>query len=250
MLNILKWLNEKKTYFFALVTFGLFITFVVLNQPNSGFTLTKYTPYLELLAKGFGLTLFTSVTVFILSFILGFIMFLGSRSRFKYIRSIVSILTDFMFGTPMLVVVIVFYFFIGTAFGIDSKLFWGMTSLTLYFAPFMMKLYISAFKAVNDNQFIICDIFGFSKIQMYRYVILPQMIKIMTPPLTGQLATIIKSTSLLYLIGYNELYYVITTVQSRTFGYTEGYILMMVLYLVITIPLIKFTVYLERRMKL
>jgi len=154
-----------------------------------------------------------------------------------------------MFGTPMLVVVVVFYFFVGGAFNSDDKLFLGTLSLTLYFSTFMAKLYESAFSAVNDNQFIISDIFGFSKIQMYRYIILPQMLRIMIPPLTGQFATIVKSTALLYLIGFNELYYVITTVQSKTFGYSEGFILMMILYLCITIPLIRLTEFLERRMR-
>jgi polar amino acid transport system permease protein len=155
-----------------------------------------------------------------------------------------------MFGTPMLVWVILTYFFIGKAVGIDSKLFWGIASLTVYFGPFMMKLYISAYESIDKNQLVVCDLFGFSKIQMYRYVIFPQMFRIMLPPLSGNLATIIKSSSLLYLIGFGELYYNITTVQSKTFAFTEGYLIMLVLYLIITIPLLRLTSFLEKRIKI
>lgn len=112
-----------------------------------------------------------------------------------------------------------------------------------------MKLYIGAYSSIDQNQFMVCDIFGFSKLQMYYYIIFPQMFRIMLPPLSGNLATIIKSSSLLYLIGFQEMYYSLTTVQSKTLAYTEGYILMIVLYLLITVPLLKLTDYLEKRVK-
>jgi polar amino acid transport system permease protein len=175
-------------------------------------------------------------------------MFFASKSKNTYLRSLVDVYTNIMFGTPLLVVVIIFYFFIGAAVAIDSVLFWGITSMTMYFAPFMMKLFISAYRAIDENQFIVCDIFGFSKFQMYRYIIIPQMLKIMLPPLSGQLSIIIKGSSLLYVTGFNELFYNLSTIQSKTYAYPEGYILIMVLYLIITIPLIKVTEYLERRL--
>lgn len=234
-------------YIFSFLTYFAVIFFVASQTPNSKQGYELYKPYINYIVFGFLWTIFISVVVFLLSFIIGGFMFWLYKRKLPYFKYLVEHFTMFMFGSPMLVVVIVFYFFIGPAFGITDKLFLGILALTLYFAPFMMKLYQSAFESVDERQFIVCDIFGFSNFQMYYYVIFPQMLRIMFPPLSGNLANIIKSTSLLYLIGFKELYYTITNVQSKTLAYTEGYFLMIVLYLIITVPLIKLTYYLEKR---
>lgn len=236
-------------YILSILTFVAFIVFVVLNTPNSTLRYDLYQDYSKYIFSGFLWTIFISLSVFFLSFFLGGILFLLSRSKIAYFRYLVKHFSSFMFGSPMLVIVIVFYFFIGTALGINNKLFWGITSLTLYFAPFMMKLYQGAYDSIDEKQFLVCDIFGFNKFQMYYYIIFPQMIRIMLPPLSANLATVIKSSSLLYLIGFKEMYYSITNVQSKSLAYTEGYILMIVMYLIITIPLLKLSNMLEKRIK-
>jgi len=237
-------------YILSLITILIGVLLVISNTPNPILKFDIYLDYGPYIVTGFLWTLAISMIIFILSFIIGFGMFFADRSKVPYVRYLTEHYTNFMFGSPMLVVVIVSYFFIGTAMHIDNRLFVGTAGLTLYFAPFMMKLYISAYESVDRNQVVVCDLFGFTKWQMYHYVILPQMIRIMLPPLSGNLATIIKSTSLLYLIGFHELYYSLTTVQSRTYAYTEGYFIMMILYLIITIPLIKLTGYLEESIKI
>ncbi len=240
---------NKWQYLLSILTFVVLIVAVVLNTPNSNINFSLYVPYAKQILNGFFWTIFISLAVFALSFIGGFIMFFGSRSKIPYIRYVTNHLTTFMFGSPMLVVIIVFYFFVGTAVKIDNKLLIGIFSLTLYFSPFMMKLYISAYESIDKNQIIVCDLFGFSKFQMYRYVLFPQMLRIMLPPLSGNLSNIIKSSSLLYLIGFKELYYTITTVQAQTFAYTEGFLLLLFLYLIITTPLVKLTSLSEREHK-
>ncbi len=179
--------SSKIQYVLSILTFVALVVFVVLNTPNSTLRYDLYKDYTGYIFSGFLWTIFISLVVFCLSFIFGGIMFLGSMSRIPYIRYLIKHLTTFMFGSPMLVVVIVFYFFIGTAFGISDKLFLGVLSLTLYFS-------------IDEQQFLVCDIFGFTKFQMYYYIIFPQIIRIMLPPLSANLATVIKSSSLLYLM--------------------------------------------------
>jgi len=234
-------------YILSLLTLLLGVYLVIINIPNSELHFENYLPYVGYIFTGFMWTIFISLVTFIFSFILGFVLFFTERSHILYLKYLTRHLTTIMFGSPMLVIIIIFYFFIGTSLNIDNKLFLGISSLTIYFAPFMMKLYISAFESIDKNQLVVCDLFGFSKFQMYRYVIFPQMFKIMLPPLSGNLSTIIKSSSLLYLIGFNELYYNLSTVQLKTFTYTEGYLIMLSLYLLITIPLLKLTDFLEKK---
>ncbi len=237
-------------YVLALLTFVGLVFFVVENTPNPVLKFEIYQDYFGYIFDGFLWTIFISISVFVLSFIVGGVMFFASKSKIPYIRYLAKLWTSFMFGSPLIVIVVIFYFFIGTAFGISDRLFLGILSLTLYFAPFMMKLYQSAYSSIDKKQYLVCNIFGFNKFQMYYYIIFPQMIRIMIPPLTGNLANVIKSSSLLYLIGFKELYYTITNVQSKSFAFTEGYIIMPILYLVITIPLLKLSSMLEKRIKL
>lgn len=237
-------------YVLSLLTIVGLVYFVILNTPNPNISFGAYEPYFKLLINGFLWSVLISIMIFVFSFILGFVMFFGQRSKIPYIEFMVRHVTNIMFGSPMLVVVMLGYFFVAAAFDVNNKLLVGVVTLTIYFAPFMMKLFISAYESIDHNQVIVSDIFGFTKVQMYRYVLLPQMLRIMMPPLSGNLANIIKSSSLLYLIGFKELYYNITTVQSRTFAYTEGFLIMLAAYLLITLPLLKLTDYLEGRIKI
>ncbi len=234
----------------SLLSYFAFLLFVIYNTPNHSLKYELYQPYMNYIVSGFLWTILISVSVFCFSFLLGGAMFLGSMSKSYYLKSLIKHFTIFMFGSPMLVVVIISYFFIGTAFRLSNQLIVGTITLTLYFAPFMMKLYQGSYDGIDKNQILICDIFGFTKFQMYYYVIFPQMIRTMIAPLSANLATVIKSSSLLYLIGFGELYYSITNVQAKTLTYTEGYLLMVGLYLIITIPLLKLSKILEEKIKL
>ncbi len=239
--------SSKFQYILSILTYIALIVFVILKTPNPRQKYELFIPYASYIFAGFLWTIFISICVFLFSFIFGGMLFLGSRSKVPYIRYLVSHLTTFMFGSPLLVIVIVFYFFVSAAFGITNKLLIGIFTLTLYFSPFVMKLYQGAYESIDEKQFLVCDIFGFTKFQMYYYIIFPQIIKVMLPPLSGHLATVIKSSSLLYLIGFRELYYTLTNVQAKNLSYTEGYILMIVLYLIITVPLLKVSSMLEER---
>ena len=90
------------------------------------------------------------------------------------------------------------------------------------------------------------DLFGFTPFQRDRYIIIPQVIRILMPPMMNNFSMIIKGSALLNVLSFNELYYAIRVAQSQTFAFVPGYILMWLLYLAITIPLSQVTKYVER----
>jgi polar amino acid transport system permease protein len=90
-------------------------------------------------------------------------------------------------------------------------------------------------------------VFGFSTYQKYRYIIIPQLLRVIIPPLIGNLTFIVKGSALLNFISVPELYNSVTTAQSRTYAVVEGYLIMFVMYLFITIPLIRLTKYFEKK---
>jgi polar amino acid transport system permease protein len=91
------------------------------------------------------------------------------------------------------------------------------------------------------------DLFGFTPFQRYRYIIIPQVIRILMPPLMNNFSLIIKGSALLNVLSYNEIFYGVVVAQSKTFAFIEGYVLMWALYLIITIPLSQLTRFIERK---
>jgi polar amino acid transport system permease protein len=80
-------------------------------------------------------------------------------------------------------------------------------------------------------------------------LIFPQVIRALMPPLMNNFSLIIKGSALLYVLAFNELYNIITIIQYRTFLFVEGYLLLWMLYLCITIPLSQLSNWLERKFR-
>jgi polar amino acid transport system permease protein len=114
----------------------------------------------------------------------------------------------------------------------------------------MKNVFKSGFSSISDEQYMAMDLFGFTAIQRYIYIIIPQVIRILMPPLMNNFSLIIKGSALLYIISYPELFQVINTAQSRSFAFVEGYLLLWISYLVITIPLSQITKLIERKWSL
>jgi polar amino acid transport system permease protein len=146
--------------------------------------------------------------------------------------------------------VVITAFVIGPAFGSFQRNALGFSALVFYMTPYMMNVYKSAFSSISRDQYMTMDLFGFTPYQRYRYIIIPQVIRILMPPMMNNFSMIIKGSALLNVLSYNELYYAIRVAQSKTFAFVEGYLLMWVLYLLLTIPLSQLTKMIERKWSL
>ena len=114
----------------------------------------------------------------------------------------------------------------------------------------MKNVFKAAFSSISKEQYMAMDLFGFTPFQRYRYIIIPQVIRVLMPPLMNNFSLIIKGSALLYVLSFDELYYTIVIAQSKTFAFVEGYLLMWGLYLLITIPLSQLTKVIERKWSL
>jgi polar amino acid transport system permease protein len=222
----------------------------VILARNANFTLAPlYEDYGRLIFQGLLNTLYVSFISLIGSLILGFIMYLLSISKSLFFRALVDVFTEIIYGTPLLVMIVLMAFLIGPAFGNFNRPFLGITGLILYISPYMKNVFQSSFSSIPKDQFMAMDLFGFTPRQRYQYIIIPQVIKVLMPPLMNNFSLMVKGSALLYVLAYAELYYAINIVQSRTFLFVEGYILLWGLYLVITIPLSQLSKWLERKLQ-
>ena len=236
-------------YVLAISLFLALIIYVIFAR-DANFTLEPlYEDYGRLIFQGLMNTLYVSVISLVGSLIIGFIMYLLSISKSLFFRAIVDVFTEIIYGTPLLVMIVLMAFLIGPAFGNFNRPFLGISGLILYISPYMKNVFQSSFSSIPKEQYMAMDLFGFTSRQRYQFIIIPQVIKVLMPPLMNNFSLMVKGSALLYVLAYAELYYAINIVQSRTFLFVEGYILLWGLYLVITIPLSQLSKWLERKLQ-
>ncbi|MGM0508753.1 MAG: ABC transporter permease subunit [Fusobacteriota bacterium] len=245
--KVIKGLN----FILAFFVFVILIYIVIQKLPSSNFSFSFLKPYKSLIFRGWMNTILVSIISLFCSLVIGFFIYILTINNIPiihhFLKYIGVIFNEIIFGSPLLVFILITYYFIGTAFNYENRMVLGISAISFYMAPYMTNLFKGAIESIEKEQHLTAKIFGFTTIQKYRHIILPQIIKIIMPPLAGNLTFIIKGSALLQMIGYRELFYTISTAQSRTYAFTEGYILMLGLYLLTTIPLIRITTYLERR---
>ena len=239
-------MRKLRAYILAILTVLALVIFVIIQQEDN-FSLSSFKPYQSLIGSAIGNTILVSIVSLIGSLILGFIFYLFSISKIKYLNAITDVFTEIIYGTPLLVLVVITAFLIGPAFGTYNRNLMGYVALIIYMTPYMKNVYQSGFSSISRDQYMTMDLFGFTPYQRYRYIIIPQVVRILMPPMMNNLSMIIKGSALLNVLSYNELYYAIRVAQSQTFRFVEGYILMWVLYLMITIPLSQAAKVIERK---
>lgn len=226
----------------------IFIIVVTVLLSSNTFQISALIPYQPLIVRGFFNTILVSFISLIGSMLLGFILYLLSISKMGFFRAFSDIFTELMYGTPMLVLIFVMAFVVGPAYGSFNRPLWGVLAIVLYMAPYMMNVLKAAISSIPEDQYMAMELFGFTRAQKYRYLIIPQVIKVLMPPLMNNFSLIIKGSALLNVISYEELFYAIRVAGSKSLAFTEGYVLMWGLYLLITIPLSQLTKYVEKRM--
>jgi polar amino acid transport system permease protein len=239
-------MNKLTAYVLAILTIAAFVAFVILRQ-SSDFSLAQFQPYGPLITRGVINTIYVSIISLLGSLVLGFVFYLFSISKVKYLNALTDVFTEIIYGTPLLVLVVITAFVIGPAFNSFNRNLLGFSALTIYMTPYMKNVYKSSFSSISSDQYMAMDLFGFTPFQRYRYIIIPQVVRILMPPMMNNFSMIIKGSALLNVLSYNELYYAVRIAQSQTFAFVEGYVLMWVLYLAITLPLSQLTKYVERK---
>lgn len=181
------------------------------------------------------------------SMILGFLLFLTLRTKQVFFRSLALFFREIVLGTPLLVMLFLFVYVVGDIISVNDKFALGVFALIIYMAPYFANTYETAISVVDRNQHTVMDLYHFTLVQRYRYIIFPQMVRPLIPSLINQLSTIIKGSALLKIISVSELSYVLTVISSRNWAVIEGYYIMWLCYLGITVPLSCLAKFMGRR---
>jgi polar amino acid transport system permease protein len=152
-------------------------------------------------------------------------------------------------NTPLLVQLNLFYFVIGPIFGIDR--FWtGVLCLAVFEGAFASEIFRAGILAVPKGQWEASSGLGLSRFDTYRYVVLPQAVMMMLPPLASLAITLVKHSAIVSVIALFELTTAGRDIISQTFMSFEIWFTVAAIYLAITLILSAFVSYLEHRFRL
>jgi polar amino acid transport system permease protein len=121
--------------------------------------------------------------------------------------------------------------------------------LSNFAGAYISEILRAGIESVGASQLESARAIGLTGVQTYRYVIVPQALRQILPPLAGQFASLIKDSSLLSFIGFEEVTNNAQQVASFTYSYLESYTPLAVAYLALTLPISLWSRSLERRMR-
>jgi len=207
--------------------------------------------YRDSLFKGWLMTVGVTAVALVSSTVGGFLLALCQRSSVLLLRYFVKVLVEIVRCLPLLVLILLVWYGFCTVFGIgnDYRYAAGIFILTLFESAYISEIFRSGIESVGKSQIESARAIGFTRAQTYRYVIIPQAIRQVLPPLVGQLVSLIKDSSLLSYIAIQELTFTAQQVNSNTASSLETYIPLAVGYLILTVPIALWSRWLERRFK-
>lgn len=197
--------------------------------------------------NGFLVTLGLSLFSMALSLFIGILCAAGQSSPILFIRFFCSIYVKFIRGTPLIMQIYLFFYIVGTAWGVNNRFTAGVLILSIFEGAYIAEIIRGSLLSLEESQLEAARAVGFTHRQTWRFVILPQMIARTLPALTGQFASIIKDSSLLSIIAVIELTQSMREISAVNFRLFECYLFLGVLYLCLTLPISLISERLERR---
>ncbi len=162
------------------------------------------------LAQGFLTTISIFALTLLFSMPLGFLVAFGRMSKNRFIRWITQLYISVMRGTPLMLQLMVVFYFPGYVFDIPTGNAWRFPAIilgfTINYAAYFAEIYRSGIEAIPKGQYEAAKLLGYGKIQTFMKIILPQVIKIILPSVTNEIITLVKDTSLAYTLSLIEMF--------------------------------------------
>jgi len=185
---------------------------------------------------GFLMTVAIGAVSMVLSLLTGALCAAGQGSRVLVFRYLGNFYVAFIRGTPLIMQIYLFFYILGTAWGITSRFWAGVLILSVFEGAYIAEIIRGSLLSIQESQMEAAQAVGFTGVQTLRFVILPQLVARTLPALTGQFASIIKDSSLLSMIAVIELTQTMREISAVNFKLFECYLFLGVLYLALTLP--------------
>lgn len=156
----------------------------------------------------------TSIEIFLLTLLfsipLGLVVAGGRMSRFRPLRWITRVYISIMRGTPlMLQLIVVFfapYYIFGASLSPEYRMISVIIAFSINYAAYFAEIFRGGIEAIPKGQYEAAQILGYSKFETFFIIILPQVFKIILPSVTNEVITLVKDTSLSFVIAIPEMF--------------------------------------------
>ncbi|EMT46095.1 MULTISPECIES: amino acid ABC transporter permease [Anoxybacillus] len=205
----------------------------------------EYAPFF---LKGVLWTIGLSLVGIVFGTMLGLVIGLGKMVQNRFIRLPFDWYVHFFRGTPLFVQILLIHFGVMPMFTAQpNPLVSGAISLSLNAAAYIAEIFRAGIQSIDRGQMEAARSLGMTHVQAMRYIILPQAIKRMIPPLGNEFIVLIKDSSLAAIIAAPELMYWGRAMQGQYYRVWEPYLTVALIYLILTLSLSKLLHRLERR---
>lgn len=164
----------------------------------------------------------TSVEIFLLTLFfslpLGLLVAFGRMSKNKPLSAIVKVYIAIMRGTPLMLQLIVVYFAPFYIFGMNLSGFRFpaiIIAFSVNYAAYFAEIYRGGIEAIDKGQYEAAQVLGYSKFRTFFRIILPQVLKIITPSVTNETITLVKDTSLAFVLAQAEMFTIAKQIAAK-----------------------------------
>lgn len=186
-----------------------------------------------------------------LGLLIGLFAGIARISSFWPVRTLAAVYVDFIRGTPLLVQIFIMYFTLPMLTGMRIDPFVAaITACSVNSGAYVAEIFRAGIESIDRGQMEAGRSLGMSWVQTMRYIIVPQAFKRIIPPLGNEFIAMLKDSSLVSVIGFEELTRRGQLIIARTYGSLEIWLSVAVIYLVMTLTISRFVAYLERRYKI
>jgi putative glutamine transport system permease protein len=201
----------------------------------------------KVFAEGFETTIIVSVLALILALMLGIVFGVLGTSHWTLAKVVSRIYVEFIQNTPL--VIQVFFLYHGLPhLGVMLPVFVvGVLGVGVYHGAYIAEVVRAGINSIHRGQMEAALSQGFSFWGAMRYIILPQAARVVLPPLTNQAVNLIKNTSVLAMVAGGDLMYHADSWASDNLYYGPAYVVVGLLYLILSLPLATLTRRLESK---
>jgi polar amino acid transport system permease protein len=200
------------------------------------------------LLQAAGVTVALSLAGIALGFVLGALVCMARVSGNRFLVRFGAVYVSFFRGVPLLVQLLFIYYFLAE-YGLDvPALVAAIGGLGFGSSPYQAEILRGALNAIPKGQTEAASVLGYSSIDIWRRILLPQALRISTPPLINEFILLLKTSSLVSVVGIAELTRVSMNIASMTYRPFEAYIGGGLIYLAINLCLAGFGSLVERRL--
>jgi polar amino acid transport system permease protein len=199
---------------------------------------------------GISLTLYLALVSCVLSFFGGLILGLLAISQNKIVRYFSLAIINLIRGMPLLMVIFWMYFLLPAFMGHTVSESWTViAALTLFTSAYMSQIVKAGVEGVPKGQVEAAISTGLHPWQAMVFIVLPQGLRHMIPSFVNQFVSLIKDTSLAFIVGVSELTHVATQINNRTIAYpTEIFSFIAIIYFIICFAFTSLSRWLEKRL--